>query len=90
MAENIRAKMGVKGSERLDALALARHVGADIRQADVLISIDKLKALERLQPGAFSACTFTIGGRHIVVFSPLASEGRTQPGSSTRPTHAVF
>lgn len=29
-----------------------------------------------MQPGAFSACTFALGDRHVIVFSPLASMGR--------------
>ena len=33
--------------------------------------------LEALQPGAFSACTFHVKGRPIIVYSPLASYGRT-------------
>ena len=78
LAQQIRSEMGTKASSGLDAAALAAHAGADVRRADEFTSLSKLKALEALQPGAFSACTFHIGGRPIIVYSPLASHGRTQ------------
>jgi Zn-dependent peptidase ImmA (M78 family) len=89
-AEAIRAEMGKRASDPLDAVELARHVGAEVHRADELTSIEKLQTLEELQPGAFSACTFSIGDRHVIVYSPLASAGRTQSDISHEVAHIVL
>lgn len=89
-AEAIRAEMGKRASDPLDAVELALHVGAEVRPADELTSIAKLEMLEELQPGAFSACTFSIGDRHVIVYNPLASPGRTQSDVSHEVAHIVL
>lgn len=89
-AEAIRTEMGKRASDPLDAVDLARHIGAEVRCADELTSLEKLETLEDLQPGAFSACTFTIGDRHVIVYSPLASAGRTQSDISHEVAHIVL
>lgn len=90
LAAKVRNEMGKSPSEPLDAVDLVRHVGAEVRCADELTSLAKLQTLEELQPGAFSACTFTVGGRHIVVYSPLASEGRTQSDLAHEVAHILL
>lgn len=90
IAEKIRKDMGKRPSDSLDALELAGHVGAEVRCADKLTSIEKLQTLEELQPGAFSACTFTVGDRHIIVYSPLASAGRRQSDIAHEIAHIVL
>lgn len=82
--------MGKRAADPLDAIELAHHVGADVRRADELTSLEKLETLEELQPGAFSACTFSVGDRHIIVYSPLASDGRTQSDISHEVAHIVL
>jgi Zn-dependent peptidase ImmA (M78 family) len=89
-AESIRTEMGRRASDTLDAVELARHIGAEVRRADELTSLAKLETLEELQPGAFSACTFTIGERHVIVYSPLASLGRTQSDIAHEVAHIVL
>jgi hypothetical protein len=89
-AKTVRKEMGLRPADPLDAMQLAAHVGADVRSADELISRAKLDELERLQPGAFSACTFTIGDRHVVVYSPLASPGRRQSDISHEVAHLLL
>ena len=82
--------MGIRDSSGLDATALATHAGAEVRRADELTSLSKLRALEALQPGAFSACTFHIRGRPIMVYSPLASYGRTQSDLAHETAHILL
>jgi hypothetical protein len=89
-AEQIRNEMGKRPSEPLDAVELAQHVGAEVRCADELTSRGKLETLEELQPGAFSACTFSVGDRRIVVYSPLASPGRTQSDIAHEVAHLIL
>ena len=90
LAQEIRSEMGTRASSGLDAASLATHAGADVRRADELTSFSKLEAIEALQPGAFSACTFHIGGRPIIVYSPLASHGRTQSDLAHEVSHILL
>lgn len=90
LAEETRAAMGINRTAKLDAFALAKHAGAEVRRADELTSLTKLEALEELQPGAFSACTFHIDGRRIVVYSPLASDGRKQSDIAHEVAHLLL
>ena len=57
---------------------LAIHLGAELRSAADLIDISRLQQIDALQPGAFSACTFEIGDRRVIVWNPLSNPGRTQ------------
>lgn len=90
LAASVRKEMGKRPSEHVDAVELARHAGAEVRRADELTSLAKLEELDELQPGAFSACTFSIGGRHIVVYSPIASPGRTQSDIAHEVAHLLL
>jgi len=89
-AEEIRTAMGKRAADPLDAIEVAQHIGADVRCADQLTSREKLETLEEIQPGAFSACTFSVGDRHVIVYSPLASVGRTQSDISHEVAHLVL
>ena len=82
--------MGLGLRDPLDALGLANHVGAEVRSADELTTLAKLEALEELQPGAFSACTFTLESRHVIVYNPLASPGRRQSDISHEVAHILL
>ncbi len=90
LAARVRKDMGKRPSEHVDAVELAHHAGAEVRCADELTSLAKLEELDALQPGAFSACTFNIGARHIVVYSPLASPGRTQSDIAHEVAHLLL
>src|SRR5258708_6195076 len=89
-AQEVRASMGLRAVDRLDSVALAQHVGAEVRCADELTSLAKLKALEELQPGAFSACTLTLNSRQVVIYSPLASLARRQSDIAHEVAHLLL
>ena len=90
LAEETRSNMGLKPTDGLDAKALAKHAGAKVRAADELTSLSNLERLESLQPGAFSACTFQVFGRPIIVYSPLASKARTQSDIAHEVAHILL
>ena len=90
IAETARTEMGRRPSDQVDAVDLAHHVGATVRSADELTSREKLETLEEIQPGAFSACTFTIGDQHVIVYNPLASAGRTQSDVAHEVSHIML
>jgi Zn-dependent peptidase ImmA (M78 family) len=89
-SEKARTDMGKNLSDHVDALEFATHVKAEVRRADELTSPEKLETLEELQPGAFSACTFTIGEKHIIVYNPVASPGRTQSDIAHEVAHIML
>jgi hypothetical protein len=90
LATKLRAEMGKRAYDPVDAVELAQHVGADVRRADELTSRAKLETLDEVQPGAFSACTFTVGDRHIIVYSPLASPRRTSSDIAHEVAHILL
>lgn len=90
LAASTRTEMGLTQVDGLDAVKLAEHVGATVRCADELTTRDKLEALEELQPGAFSACTFQIGTRHYIVYSPLSTLGRRQSDLAHEVAHLLL
>jgi Zn-dependent peptidase ImmA (M78 family) len=90
LAQQVRSQMGLRQNEPMDSIKLAAHVGADIRPADQLTTLAKLQALEEIQPGAFSACTFTLNDRHIIVYSPLASPGRRNSDIAHEAAHLLL
>jgi Zn-dependent peptidase ImmA (M78 family) len=90
LAASVRKEMGKRPFAHVDAVELARHAGAEVRCADELTSLAKLEQLDELQPGAFSACTFSIGERHVVVYNPLATSGRTQSDIAHEVSHLLL
>lgn len=90
LAASVRKDMGKHPSEHVDAADLARHAGAEVRRADELTSLAKLEHLDDLQQGAFSACTFSIGDRHIVVYNPIATTGRSQSDIAHEVAHLLL
>lgn len=90
VATATRSEMGLSATDGLDAFELADHVGAVVRSADELTARDKLERLDRLQPGAFSACTFRVNGRNIIVYNPLCSLGRRQSDLAHEVAHLLL
>jgi hypothetical protein len=71
-----RQELGLRPSQALDITRLAGHMKVRIVSAGDLIDISRLEELERIQAYAFSAATFEISGRNIIVTSPLRTPGR--------------
>jgi Zn-dependent peptidase ImmA (M78 family) len=82
--------MALKPSQPMDTALLTQHVKGELRSAGELTSIEKLETLDELQPGAFSACTFTVSGRHVIVYNPLASPGRRNSDIAHEVSHIIL
>ena len=72
----LRSELGLSPAEALDVTRLAGHMGVDVISASDLIDVTCLEELERIQAYSFSAATFEVAGRTIIVSSPLRSPGR--------------
>jgi Zn-dependent peptidase ImmA (M78 family) len=90
LATQVRTEMGLGAYKPMDVKALAHHVGAQLRTADELTSLTKLEELEALQPGAFSACTFDLGTRKVIVVSPLSTEERRRSDATHEASHLLL
>lgn len=76
-AEALWQELGLESADRIDAVDLAKHLGYVVHSAAELVNRRKLKKLEEVQPGAFSACTFRLPrGGHAIVYSPFAAPTR--------------
>jgi hypothetical protein len=72
----LRAELGLRPSQALDVAKLAGCMGVEIVSAGDLIDVARLEELERIQAYSFSAATFEVAGRTIIVSSPLRVSGR--------------
>lgn len=72
----LRSELGLRPSQALDIIRLASHMDVRIVSASDLVDVSRLDELERIQAYSFSAATFEISGRKIIVTSPLRTPGR--------------
>lgn len=89
-AVRFRDELGLPPHAPLDVQALAGHLGVSVVDAGTLIDLTRLEELEALQAFAFSAATFDIRGRSIVVTNPLRSPGRTSSDVAHELSHLVL
>lgn len=89
-AARIREELGLAPHDRLDPRDLARHLGIAVVDASDLVDIGELEELERLQAFAFSAATFEIEDRSIVVVSPLRTLGRQNSDIAHELAHVML
>jgi Zn-dependent peptidase ImmA (M78 family) len=90
IADDTRRKLGLRPSQPMDTSLLAAHVDATLRSAEDLTSIAKLRTLDEIQSGAFSACTFDIGDRHVIIYNPLSSLGRRNSDIAHEVAHLLL
>lgn len=89
-AARVRKDLGLASHDRLDPRELAAHLGVSIVDAAELVDVAELEELERLQAFAFSAATFEIEGRTIIVVSPLRNTGRQNSDIAHELAHVML
>lgn len=89
-AAEIRGQLGLREHDPVDLSRVAALLRAKIVSADSLVSIDRLQEIESMQAFAFSACTFEIRGRPVVVFNPLRSAGRQSSDVAHELSHLIL
>lgn len=89
-AEALRAAVSASDFEPLDLRAIAGEVGATVVSAGDLIDVDRLREIESIQAFAFSACTFEIEGKPVVVYNPLRSPERTSSDIAHELSHIIL
>jgi hypothetical protein len=77
LATGLRDKLGLKPGDPADPAKVATLLGIEIVSGGDLIGRARFEELERLQAGAFSACTFIPApGKAVVVYNPLHPPAR--------------
>lgn len=76
LSGKVRGDLSLRPTDRLPLDLLGASVGAELRSAADLIQIERLVEIDNVQPGAFSACTFEIAQRRVIVWNPLSTPGR--------------
>ena len=91
IAQRVRTALEKGSDESVSPEELARLFGVEIKAGDSLIPLKRFQALERIQPDAFSACTFKpTPGRTVVVFNPLSRETRRKSDLAHELAHIVL
>lgn len=73
-AARLRSELGVPASAQVNLIQLGQHIGVSVKSAEQLVSLEKLRRLDELQPGCWSAATFHMpDGRVIAVTNPVGS-----------------
>ena len=90
MAQKLRADAGVGRSARLKLKRVAESLDVRIVSADELVPIEALHEIERIQAYSFSACTFEINERHVIVFNPIRSRPRRRSDIAHELAHIIL
>jgi Zn-dependent peptidase ImmA (M78 family) len=86
----LRKDLGIAAADPLPLDEAARVRNAKVVSATDLVEVERLAELERLQAFAFSACTFDIGGKAVIVFNPLRSEPRQRSDVAHELSHVLL
>ncbi|MBP9051102.1 MAG: ImmA/IrrE family metallo-endopeptidase [Ilumatobacteraceae bacterium] len=89
-AAQVRKELGLASHDCLDPRDLARHLSISLVDAAQLVNIEELEELERLQAFAFSAATFEVEGRKIIVVSPLRNIARQNSDIAHELAHVML
>ena len=91
IARRVRAELGVGAAQPITPEALGELLGIEIRAGDELIPRERFVELERIQPGAFSACTFRPSTeRVVVVYNPLSAKSRRRSDLAHEFAHTLL
>jgi hypothetical protein len=89
-AARLRAELGLNSHDGLDPRVLAGHLKVAVVDADRLVPRSDLEELERLQAFSFSAATFNIADRDIIVVNPLRALPRQNSDMSHELSHMIL
>jgi Zn-dependent peptidase ImmA (M78 family) len=84
-----RKELGLADTDPLDPHALAHHMEVAVVSADALVARERLEEIERLQAFAFSAATFDIRDRTVIVTNPLRTAGRLASDLAHELSHLI-
>jgi Zn-dependent peptidase ImmA (M78 family) len=89
-AAKVRQELGLAPNDRVDPRELAAHLGISVVDAAELVDVRELEELESLQAFAFSAATFEIQHKKIIVVNPLRNAGRQNSDIAHELAHVML
>lgn len=89
-AKRYRQELSLSPADPLDPRALADHLDVTIVDAATLVPLADLEELERIQSYAFSAATFEVRERKIVVVNPIRGLGRQNSDIAHELSHIIL
>ena len=90
IAQRVRADADVGRSARLKLKSVAESLDIRVVSAQDLVPIETLHEIERIQAYSFSACTFEINERHVIVFNPIRSRPRRRSDIAHELAHIIL
>ena len=90
VAERLRADAGVAPTAPLDLRSVAKSLDVRIVSAKKLVPVESLQEIERIQAYAFSACTFEINERHVIVYNPIRTRSRRRSDIAHELAHIIL
>jgi Zn-dependent peptidase ImmA (M78 family) len=90
VAAKVREELGLSAGDPVDPRVLATHADVSVVDAAELVDRSRLEELERLQAFAFSAATFDIGGRRVIVTNPIRTPGRLNSDIAHELAHVML
>lgn len=89
-AVTLRSEMGLQPVDPIAVRDVAAHLRIGFRVADELVPREALEALDRLQPGCFSACTLPGPTGPVVITNPLNTPARQQSDAFHEISHLLL
>ena len=89
-AKEVRSELGIAEHAAIDICAVAEHRRIRVVSAAELVDEERLEEIESIQAYAFSACTFEVNDRHVIVFNPLRSQERTNSDIAHELSHLLL
>lgn len=89
-AKRYRQELSLASADPLDPRALAGHLDVTIVDAANLVPLTELEELERIQAYAFSAATFEVRDRKIIVVNPIRGRGRQNSDIAHELAHIIL
>lgn len=89
--ERVRSDLGLSAVVPIDPTELGQLLGVEIRAGDELIPRERFCDLDRIQSGAFSACTLQPSpGRLVVVYNPISGLPRRRSDLAHELAHILL
>jgi Zn-dependent peptidase ImmA (M78 family) len=90
IASALRDDLGIGHADPLTLEDAVQARGVRVVSADHLVDGNRLAELERIQAFSFSACTFEINGRSVIVYNPIRSEPRRESDIAHELSHLLL
>jgi Zn-dependent peptidase ImmA (M78 family) len=86
----MRSDLVLEATDPLPLDEACKSQGVELVSAGDLVDVERLQELERIQAFAFSACTFDIDDRRVIVYSPIRSGARQKSDIAHELAHLLL